>query len=233
MLNIENVVSGYGKIKVLDEVSFSVGAGERVVLLGRNGMGKTTLAKTVVGLLPLWSGSLSLESNTINDWPPYRRTWDGIGYVPQGRGLFPKLTVEENLRMGLYGTRPRTNSIADEIFDYFPVLGERRNQAAGTLSGGEQQQLSIGRALVGKPSVLILDEPSEGIQPNLVASIADRLKSLAVDTGLAVLLIEQNIDAALRFAERCVFIDNGTVVHACSAEDLKQDESLVGQLLGV
>ncbi len=198
MLNIENVVSGYGKIKVLDEVSFSVGAGERVVLLGRNGMGKTTLAKTVVGLLPLWSGSLSLESNTINDWPPYRRTWDGIGYVPQGRGLFPKLTVEENLRMGLYGTRPRANSIADEIFDYFPVLDERRNQAAGTLSGGEQQQLSIGRALVGKPSVLILDEPSEGIQPNLVASIADRLKSLAVDTGLAVLLIEQNIDAALR-----------------------------------
>lgn len=232
MLEIRDLEAGYGKSKVLKGVALEVDAGERVVLLGRNGMGKSTLAKTVVGLLPTWSGSVRLRKNEISKWASYRRTWEGIGYVPQGRGLFPLLSVEENLRIGTHGARPRIKSIPNAVFEHFPVLAERRSQAAGTLSGGEQQQLAIGRALVGEPSVLILDEPSEGIQPNLVASIADRLKALAIEEGISILLIEQNIDAALRFAERCVFVENGQVLHRCGIDELR-DEALVDRLLGV
>ncbi len=233
MLEVKGVVSGYNKIKVLNEVDIRVEPGERVVLLGRNGMGKTTLAKAIVGLLPVWSGSVNLGAENIDKWQPYRRTWEGIGYVPQGRGLFPQLTVEENLGIGLYGSLKRESELPEYVFEYFPVLHDRRNQTAGTLSGGEQQQLSVGRALVGRPSILILDEPSEGIQPNLVASIADRLKLLATETGIGVLLIEQNIDASTRFAERCLFMDNGRIVHSCGVEDLTTEDGLVDRLLGV
>lgn len=134
--------------------------------------------------------------------------------------------------MGLYGIRPRPKVIPDDVFNYFPILRERRQQAAGTLSGGEQQQLSIARALVGQPSVLILDEPSEGIQPNLVAGIADRLKSLAIDNGIAILLIEQNLDAAMRFAERCLFMEKGSIVHSCDSAELA-DTAQVSRFLGV
>jgi len=232
MLDVDGLVSGYHKSRVLNGVDVSIQPSERVVMLGRNGMGKTTLAKTVVGLLPTASGSVVLNGTNISSWPAYRRTWAGIGYVPQGRGLFPRLTVEENLRMGLHGSRPRVKAIPEDVFEYFPILRERSQQAAGTLSGGEQQQLSIGRALVGRPSVLILDEPSEGIQPNLVAAIADRLKSLAADVGIAVLLIEQNLDAAMRFAQRCLFMEKGAVVHSCEAAELA-DTALVNRYLGV
>ncbi|GGM36881.1 ABC transporter ATP-binding protein [Dactylosporangium sucinum] len=232
MLRVDRVVSGYNRVRVLNGVDVCVQAGERVVVLGRNGMGKTTLAKTIVGLLPTGSGSVYLDGANITSLPAYRRTWAGIGYVPQGRGLFPRLTVEENLRIGLHGSRPKSKTISDDIYDYFPVLRQRRNQAAGTLSGGEQQQLAIGRALVGRPSVLILDEPSEGIQPNLVTAITDRLKSLATDHRMAVLLIEQNLDAARRFAQRCLFIEKGTVVHTCDAPELA-NTALVSRFLGV
>ncbi len=243
MLDVSGLDSGYDKIQVLREVALTVDKGERVVLMGRNGMGKTTLAKTVVGLLPAWNGSISVSNeangsqtnsglNEVAKWSPDRRAKFGIGYVPQGRGLFPLLSVEENLRIGLHASKPRLRSIPDSVYDYFPVLKDRRDQLAGTLSGGEQQQLSIGRALVGMPSVLILDEPSEGIQPNLVAGIADKLRTLATDSGIAVLLIEQNLDAAKRFAERCFFMENGRIVHTCQAEDL-EDGDLIDRLLGV
>jgi urea ABC transporter ATP-binding protein UrtE len=232
MLELENVVSGYGKSRVLNEVGFAIGAGERVVLLGRNGMGKTTLARTVVGLLPLWSGSIELNGRDLRGTPTHRRIRNGLGYVPQGRGLFPQLSVLDNLKVGLHGQSSGSRELPTSVFEYFPVLYDRRHQMAGTLSGGEQQQLAIARALVGDPSVLILDEPSEGIQPNIVTAIADRLRSLATERGIAVLLIEQNIDAALRFAERCLFIENGALVHVCEVDELR-DESLVGRLLGV
>jgi urea transport system ATP-binding protein len=232
MLKVDGVVAGYGRSRVLKGVDVSVSAGERVVLLGRNGMGKTTLAKAIVGLLPTWAGSIDLGGKTVERWPAYRRVWDGLGYVPQGRGLFPGLSVEENLRVGLHGTRPRGKEVPQLVYDYFPVLYERRKQVAGTLSGGEQQQLAIGRALVGNPSVMVLDEPSEGIQPNLVTGIIDRLIALAREGDIALLLIEQNIDAAAHFAERCLFMENGNIVHACPVEGLG-DTTLVDRLLGV
>lgn len=232
MLTIDDLVAGYGRSRVLNEVSMSVGAGERVVLLGRNGMGKSTLAKCISGLIPTWSGSLTLEGQPLNRQPAHKRAWAGIGYVPQGRALFPRLTVEENLRLGLYGARPRSSSVPDVVYDSFPVLRARVKQLAGTLSGGEQQQLAIARALVGEPSVLILDEPSEGIQPNLVEQIMDRLVTLAKETGLGILLIEQNVDASLRFAERYVVLQKGYVIRSGDPSELR-DEALVHQLLGV
>jgi urea ABC transporter ATP-binding protein UrtE len=232
MLTIDDLVAGYGRSRVLDEVSMSVGPGERVVLLGRNGMGKSTLAKCICGLVPTWSGSLLLSGQSLNRQATHKRTWAGVGYVPQGRALFPRLTVEENLRLGLYGSRPKAGSVPDAVYDYFPVLRERGKQLAGTLSGGEQQQLAIARALVGEPSVLILDEPSEGIQPNLVEQIMDRLVTLARDTGLGILLIEQNVDASLRFAERYVVLQKGRVIRSGDASELR-DEALVHEFLGV
>jgi urea ABC transporter ATP-binding protein UrtE len=232
MLEIGELVAGYGRSRVLNGISMTVGAGERVVLLGRNGMGKSTLAKAIAGLVPVRSGSLTLNGASLVRQPPHKRAWAGIGYVPQGRALFPRLTIAENLRVGLHGARPRNRAIPDAAFAYFPVLEARQDQIAGTLSGGEQQQLAIARALVGEPSVLILDEPSEGIQPNLIEQIMDRLKALAADMGVGILLIEQNVDASLRFAERYAVLEKGQIKHAGSADDLR-DESLVSGLLGV
>jgi urea ABC transporter ATP-binding protein UrtE len=232
VLEVRNLSSGYGKSKVLDGVDLSLSSGERVVLMGRNGMGKSTLAKVLIGLLPTWSGSIQLEGESLVSAPPYRRAWAGVGYVPQGRGLFRDLTVEENLRLGLYARKSRRNDLPAQVLDRFPVLKARSKQVSGTLSGGEQQQLSIARALVGEPSVLILDEPSEGIQPNLVDEIVETLAHLAVDSGIAVLLIEQNIDAAIQFGGRCIFLEKGRVVHAGGPEDL-EDAGIVNRLLAV
>lgn len=232
VLETRSLTTGYGKSKVVDGVDLTLRPGERVVLLGRNGMGKSTLAKVLTGLLPVWSGSLELNGRSLCDLPPHKRARAGVGYVPQGRGLFSDLTVEENLRIGLYARRPRSKVIPDLVFDYFPILRNRIQQVSGTLSGGEQQQLSIARALVGEPSVLILDEPSEGVQPNLVDEIVDRITTLATESNIAVLLIEQNIDAAIRFAERCLFLEKGRIVHAGGVADL-QDDEMVHRLLAV
>ena len=232
MFRIDELVSGYGRSRVLNGLSLSVDEGERVAMIGRNGMGKSTLARAVAGVIPTWGGSISLDGRILGRMPSYKRTWAGIGYVPQGRALFPRLTVAQNLRVGLHGTQPRTRSIPDDVLDYFPVLKSRLDQTAGTLSGGEQQQLSIARCLVGRPKVLILDEPSEGIQPNLVEQISDRLRDLAETTNIAILLIEQNMDAARRFAERYVVIQKGEVRHAGPVAELDDDE-LVHSFLGV
>ncbi|MEO8262275.1 MAG: ABC transporter ATP-binding protein [Pseudolysinimonas sp.] len=232
LLEIDNLVSGYGRSQVLNGLSIAVEAGERVAVVGRNGMGKSTFAKAVSGLLPTWSGTVSVDGEVLSKLPAHRRTWAGVGYVPQGRALFPRLTVEQNLLVGLQGSRPRGRRIPDTVLDAFPILRSRLTQTAGTLSGGEQQQLAIARCLVGRPKVLILDEPSEGIQPNLVELIMDRLKQLAQDSGLGVVLIEQNMDAALRFAERYVVVQKGAVRHAGPIEELR-DEELVHGFLGV
>lgn len=232
MLEIDALVSGYGRSRVLNAVSLVIEPRERVVLIGRNGMGKSTLAKSIAGLIPARNGSISLGGHQLTRAPAHKRTWSGIGYVPQGRGLFPRLSVEDNLRVGLYGTRPRPRAIPDMAFDYFPILKARQDQVAGTLSGGEQQQLAIARCLVGNPRVLILDEPSEGIQPNLVEQIMDRLTTLATEQGLGILLIEQNLDASLRFAERYLVMQKGELTAAGPVEELRS-ESRVHEYLGV
>jgi urea ABC transporter ATP-binding protein UrtE len=232
MLLIEKATTGYGKVQVLRGIDLTVEPGDRTVLLGRNGMGKTTLARMLVGLLPTWSGTIRLDGKRIDNRPPYTRIRDGLGYVPQGRGLFRSLTVMENLQIGTHGSKRRARTVPDLVFDQFPVLAARRHQVAGTLSGGEQQQLAIGRALVSGPRILILDEPSEGIQPNLVAEIAERLRRLAEDQQIGILLIEQNLEAATTFADRCLFMEKGSLVHACAASQLR-DASLVDRLLGV
>jgi branched-chain amino acid transport system ATP-binding protein len=232
LLRIEDLVSGYGRGQVLNGLSLSVEAGERVAVIGRNGMGKSTLAKAISGLLPTWSGTIELDGEPVSKLPPHKRAWAGIGYVPQGRALFPRLTVAQNLRVGLHGARPRERQIPDSILDAFPILKSRLEQTAGTLSGGEQQQLAIARCLVGRPKVLILDEPSEGIQPNLVEQIMDRLIELAEGADLGVVLIEQNMDAALRFAQRYVVVQKGEVKHQGVVDELR-DEALVHRYLGV
>lgn len=231
LLEVEDLSSGYGRSRVLNGLSLTVDAGERVAVIGRNGMGKSTLARSIAGLLPAWSGTVSLNGEDISRLAAHKRTWKGVGYVPQGRALFPRLTVEQNLRVGLHGARPRRLDIPDSVFESFPILRTRLGQVAGTLSGGEQQQLAIARCLVGDPEVLILDEPSEGIQPNLVEQIMDSLAALAA-SGLGVVLIEQNLDAALRFAERYVVVQKGAVRHAGPVAELRDDD-LVHRFLGV
>lgn len=232
LLSVEDLIAGYGRSQVLNGLSLGLETGERVAVIGRNGMGKSTLAKTIAGLIPTWSGSIELDGVPLEKLPTHRRAWAGIGYVPQGRALFPRLTVAQNLRVGLHGAQPRLRTIPVEVVDNFPVLKTRMRQAAGTLSGGEQQQLAIARALVGRPKVLVLDEPSEGIQPNLVEQIMDRLGVLSRETGLGVLLIEQNMDAALRFAERYIVVQKGAVRHSGPIAELR-DDALVHSFLGV
>jgi len=215
MLTIEDLHGGYGESEVLHGVELEVGAGEALALLGRNGMGKTTLLRTVMGLLPLRHGRIRFDGRDITGWPSHRIARAGIAYVPQGREIFADFTVEENLQLGLLGRAPRQREPAARIFDWFPVLAERRRQRAGTLSGGQQQMLALGRALAVTPKLLLLDEPTEGIQPSIVHEIGLTLRRIATEAGIALLLVEQNVDLVTLVASRCAFLDNGVVVETC------------------
>lgn len=223
-LSIEGLSSGYGKVICCRDISMIVGQGERVCLLGRNGVGKTTLIKTIVGLLPVKSGSLSIDERNINRLPTFKRARLGIGYVPQGRDVFPRLTVRDNLRLGTISHYGKIVDFDPEVLRYFPVLAERLNQKAGTLSGGEQQMLSIARALVGKPKLLLLDEPSEGIQPSIVQLLSKVIMQICRDQMLATLIVEQKIDFALSLAERGYVMEKGSVVAEAGAEQLRNEE---------
>lgn len=232
MLRVTDICSSYGPVPVLTGVSIALAVGEILVLLGRNGVGKTTLMRTLVGLLKPWTGRIELDGRDITKLPPNQIARRGIAYVPQGRGIFPKLTVWENL---LVGTRARSDgreNIPGEIFEHFPVLKERRNQLGGTLSGGEQQMLAIARALCGAPRLLLLDEPSEGIQPNIVHKIGEFLKEIVRPTEIAVLLVEQNLDLGLGVASRCAVMEKGTIVHEGSPEEF-HDEAILRRYLAI
>ena len=233
MFAVEGLRSGYGLLPVLQGVDLAAEAGEIVAILGRNGAGKTTLMRTIAGALPVTAGRLTLEGADLTRLPAFRRARAGVAHVPQGRGIFGRLTVAENLEVGARaaGAR-RTPGALDAIFAEFPILAERRGQIAGTLSGGQQQLLAIARALCGAPKALLLDEPAEGVQPNFVHQIADLLPSLARSRGLAVLLVEQNLDLVFRAASRCLVMDKGRVVHA-AAPDKLQDEALLKELLAL
>jgi len=234
-LDVENLAAGYIKgSRVLDGVSLCVEHGEAVALLGRNGMGKSTLLRTIVGHLRPVSGSIRLGNGEIGALPPYRIARAGIGYVPQGREIFADFTVDENLRMGVLGKRGLGRDVPGWAYDLFPILGERRQQLAGTMSGGQQQQLAIMRALVGMPDLLLLDEPSEGIQPSIVHDICTVLKRYAEERHLTILLVEQNLDLVNILASRALFMENGQIAETLSDMGrLASDDTLIHRYLSV
>lgn len=231
MLSLKSVNAGYGQAQILRDVSFEVNAGEIVCLLGRNGAGKTTTMQAIMGLLPLMSGEISLDGQVTSRLPPYQVPKAGIGYIPQGRRLFTELTVEQNLEIGLM-TRKSGRHVRDGVLELFPRLRERFQQRAETLSGGEQQMLATARALCLEPKVLLLDEPTEGLQPSMIEAIRQVIVEMR-SRGVAVLLVEQRIDAVLSVADRVVFLENGRVLETVSAEVLRADHSLLQRHLGV
>jgi urea ABC transporter ATP-binding protein UrtE len=231
LLTIDGLRSGYGGKPVLQGVDLSVRDREVTAVIGRNGVGKSTLMKAVIGLLPTTDGTIRFNGADIGAETPHARARRGIGYVPQGRNVFPRMNVEENLRVGLSISGARTADF-EPVYAYFPILKERRRQAAGTLSGGQQQQLAIGRVLVGQPTLLLLDEPSEGIQPSIVQDIARIVVELNQKTGLTVVLVEQNIDMIRAMAQHCFVMDKGRVVTEL-APAMLDDSSVVRRYLAV
>jgi len=222
MLSITNLNQYYGGSHILRDVSFEIPKGACTTLLGRNGVGKTTLLKCLVGLLAVRSGNLSLEGRAITTLAPYERARLGIGYVPQGREIFPRLTVEENLLMGL-ATRSGSAKIPARIFAMFPVLNDMLHRRGGDLSGGQQQQLAIGRALAADPRLLILDEPTEGIQPSIIKDIGNVISTLTKGREMAILLVEQYYDFAAVLADHYVVMSRGEVVKTGRGADMQRD----------
>ena len=224
MLTVTNLRSGYAAGDVLQDVGVTASCGEVVGVLGRNGVGKTTLMKTLIGLLPARGGRITFRDEDVTRFGADRRARLGIGYVPQGRGIFPHMTVRDNLRMG-GRINARTRSLDfDLMFGYFPFLKERLNQRGGTLSGGQQAMLAIARGLIGGPDLLLLDEPSDGVQPSIVHEIGGFIQGLNRDRGVTVLIVEQNIDLMQTVATRAYALDKGRVVAAVQREELMDTE---------
>ena len=224
MLKVSQLHASYGAVPVLVGVEFNLGSSEIWTVLGRNGVGKTTLLRVIIGLLKSTQGCIDLHGQRLSGLPAYRIARLGVAYVPQGRGIFPRLTARENL---LVGTRAQGNKravIPEKIFEFFPILKERLSQLGGTLSGGEQQMLAIGRALCGKPKLLLLDEPSEGIQPTIVHQLGVLIPDIAKSQGVTILLVEQNLDLALRVSQKCLVMEKGRIVHEGTPEDFTNEE---------
>jgi len=223
MLKVENLHQYYGGgSHILRGLSFEVPVGKVTTLLGRNGVGKTTLLKTLMGLVPSAEGAITLNGADITKAPSYKRVSSGIGYVPQGREIFPRLTVEENLLMGL-ATCPGSAKIPERIFDMFPVLRQMMHRRGGDLSGGQQQQLAIGRALAFGPKLLILDEPTEGIQPSIIKDIGNAIRTLAESGEMAILLVEQYYDFARDLSDHYLLMERGEIVMRGAGEDMDAD----------
>ena len=229
MFSVSGLVSGYGQSRVIHGVDLEVGRGEIVAVMGRNGMGKTTLFKTLIGVLPAMQGSVRIDGTDLAGLESHRRVRSGLAYVPQGRMIFPTLTVEENIRTGLPG-RPLRDPIPEDIYALFPVLYDMRRRRGGDLSGG-QQQLAIARALVTGPKVLMLDEPTEGIQPSIIKDIARTLLEIRKLKDLAVLVSEQVLSFTMQIADRLIVIDKGRFVHENARGDV--DEKTISRYLSV
>jgi len=230
MLKLEDIHQHYGGSHILRGVSFEAAPGEVTAVLGRNGVGKTTLLKSIMGLVPVSSGRITFGTADITRAPPHARARTGIGYVPQGREIFPRLTVEENLQMGL-ASRPAGTPIPERIFELFPVLATMLGRRGGDLSGGQQQQLAIGRALAMEPSLLILDEPTEGIQPSIIKEIERTISALAEEGRMAILLVEQYYDFARTLADHYLVMRRGEVVRRGDGANIEKDG--VRELLAV
>ena len=231
MLKIEGLNQFYGESHILWDVDLDIPPGQCLCLMGRNGVGKTTLLKAIMGLLPVRSGEIGFEGQSLSRSPADARAKNGIGYVPQGREIFPQLTVEENLRIGLFARSDRLRQIPEEIFQLFPVLRKMLHRRGGDLSGGQQQQLAIGRALAVNPKMLILDEPTEGIQPNIIQEIGEIIRHLNQARRLTVLLVEQKLKFARKVAEAFCIMDKGRIQARGAMEAL--DADLINQYLMV
>ena len=231
MLEVSGLDAGYGKVQVLRGVGLSVGAGEILCVMGRNGAGKTTAMKAIMGLVPPTGGSVKIAGEELVGLPPHEIPRRGLGYVPQGRRLFAELTVAENLDIGLM-TRNRGAAVRERMLDMFPRLRDRLRQRAGTLSGGEQQMLAMDRALCLEPSVLLMDEPTEGLQPSMIALIREAATAMKAQ-GVAIVLVEQRADAVLSVADRVTFLDNGRVKETVEAQALRDDPALLHAHVGV
>jgi branched-chain amino acid transport system ATP-binding protein len=235
LILVEDVHTYYGKSHILHGVSLHVGPGEVVGLLGRNGVGKSTTLKTIMGLVQPSQGRVLLSGDAIGGLPAHKLARLGIGYVPEDRRIFRLLSVMENLRTGLDRngvTEEKKRALLDKVFTFFPVLAERRNQAGGTLSGGEQQMLAIARAMMLEPKIILLDEPTEGLMPRMVSQIG-RIIEVLHNEGVAILLVEQNVPLTLAASQRVYLMEKGCVRHHCAASEIDVNHAVIKQYLGV
>ncbi len=223
MLETKALNQYYGGSHILRDVNLELAPHELTVLLGRNGVGKTTLLRCLIGLLPIRSGSIVWDGKHLEKLPPYERAACGIGYVPQGREIFPRLTVEENLLVGAAARSSPTESLFERVYGWFPVLRTMKLRRGGDLSGGQQQMLAIGRALMNEPKCLMLDEPTEGIQPSIIQDLAVTLRRLVAEAGITVLLIEQYYDFARSLADHYLVMDRGEIVASGKGADMEKD----------
>jgi len=224
MFGFSNVDVAYGRTQILWDISFEVERGDLVALIGRNGVGKTTLMRTAIGLLEPRAGTITFRGEDVTDHSADRRARLGIGYVSQDRDIFPRLTVEENLQVGEQINAADDTAHYEDVYRYFPRLEERQGQRAGTMSGGEQQMLAIGRALVGGPELLLLDEPSEGIQPTIVEEIGANLRRINEELGMTIIFVEQNLQFTVDTSERCYVMENGRIVDNLPSDQLRESE---------
>lgn len=229
MFQVTGLRSGYGQSEVIRGLDITVNRNETLAIMGRNGMGKTTLFKTLVGLIPTTAGKVELNGEDISTVPTYKRVAKGLAYVPQGRAIFSELTVLENISTGLETVKGK--KIPDEIFELFPVLHEMRRRKGGNLSGGQQQQLAIARALVSNPKILLLDEPTEGIQPSIIKDIARTLNEISRKRDITIIVSEQILSFTLEIADRLLVMEAGNVVHETARADC--DEAMISRYLSV
>jgi branched-chain amino acid transport system ATP-binding protein len=232
MLEVSELAAGYGRIPILGGVTFSVARGEFIGILGHNGMGKTTLLRALMGYIPATAGRVVLEGADITRAEPYRRARTGMGYVPQGRDIFPGLSVRDNLRMGAVGRPKDEDTAIGSALETFPRLKPLIDRPGGALSGGEQQLLAIARCLAGNPRLILLDEPTEGIQPSIIDEIAETLLGLRSKGGLTMILVEQNLDFIATLSERVLIIQKGVIVHSAEPGEL-HGHGLVNEFIGV